>query len=183
MPQGAGEGIIDGRTDQVDGSGVDEWLAGLNDDEVQFSLVKMTMGDRESKRPKFVLVTWIGPSVGVMKKAKVSIHKSSVKEFVGVRRSLPASRLRSPLTPAPRCARSKSTARSRRTTRSCSPLTRCGRRSSPRWVPTTTWAPTRAESKPTTCRSSRTSRRKPRRRTSRRRRRRPSAAWCLTRAR
>ena len=90
MPQGAGEGIIDGRTDQVDGSGVDEWLAGLNDDEVQFSLVKMTMGDRESKRPKFVLVTWIGPSVGVMKKAKVSIHKSSVKEFVGVRRSLPA---------------------------------------------------------------------------------------------
>lgn len=83
MPTGKGNGAIDGRTDQIDGEGIEEWHAALSEDDVQFSLVKMTMGDRESKRPKFVLVSWIGANVGVMKKAKVSIHKASVKEFVG----------------------------------------------------------------------------------------------------
>lgn len=83
VPKAKGAAPIDGRTDQIDGSGVDEWLANLNDDEVQFSLLKMTMGDRESKRPKFVMVTWIGPSVGVMKKAKAGMHGGTVKEFVG----------------------------------------------------------------------------------------------------
>ena len=83
VPVGKGAGPIDGRTDQIDGAGVDEWLGNLKDDEVQFSLVKMTMGDRESKRPKFVMVSWIGPSVGIMKKAKVAIHGASVKEFIG----------------------------------------------------------------------------------------------------
>lgn len=85
VPECEGEGHIDGRTDGEGGPGIDEWHAHLKDDEVQFTLIKFIMGDRESKRPKFILVTWIGPSVGVMKKAKVSIHKSSVKDFVGVR--------------------------------------------------------------------------------------------------
>jgi hypothetical protein len=83
VPKAKGAAPIDGRTDQIDGTGVDEWLANLNDDEVQFSLLKMTMGDRESKRPKFVMVTWIGASVGVMKKAKAGMHGGTVKEFVG----------------------------------------------------------------------------------------------------
>ena len=83
VPVGKGAGPIDGRTDQIDGAGVDEWLSHLKDDEVQFSLLKMTMGNRESKRPKFVMVSWIGPSVGIMKKAKVAIHGASVKEFIG----------------------------------------------------------------------------------------------------
>lgn len=83
VPKAKGQGPIDGRTDQIDGSGVDEWLSNLNEDEVQFSLLKMTMGDRESKRPKFVMVTWIGPSVGVMKKAKAGMHGATVKEFIG----------------------------------------------------------------------------------------------------
>ena len=61
----------------------DDWLATLKDDEVIFSLLKMTMGDRESKRPKFVMVTWIGTSVGVMSKAKAGMHGATVKEFIG----------------------------------------------------------------------------------------------------
>lgn len=85
VPQSCGEMAIDGRTDGEGGPGIDEFLANLKDDEVQFGMIKFTMGDRESKRPKFVMVAWIGPSVGVMKKAKVSIHKASVKEFFGVR--------------------------------------------------------------------------------------------------
>ena len=55
MPQGAGEGIIDGRTDQVDGSGVDEWLAGLNDDEVQFSHER-TFEERNAELLKHAVV-------------------------------------------------------------------------------------------------------------------------------
>ena len=85
VPQCEGNGVIDGRTDGEGGPGIDEWHSHLSDDEVQFALIKFIMGDRESKRPKFVFVSWIGPNVGVMKKAKVSIHKASVKEFIGVR--------------------------------------------------------------------------------------------------
>ena len=85
VPHCEGNGVIDGRTDGEGGPGIDEWHSHLSDDEVQFALLKFIMGDRESKRPKFVFISWIGPNVGVMKKAKVSIHKASVKEFIGVR--------------------------------------------------------------------------------------------------
>ena len=33
-----------------------------------------------SKRAKFALLTWIGPAVGALKKAKVSTDKAFVKE-------------------------------------------------------------------------------------------------------
>ena len=37
-----------------------------------------------SKRAKFVLVTWIGPSVSVMKKAKMSTDKAVIKDVIQV---------------------------------------------------------------------------------------------------
>ena len=80
VPQTKGTAPIDTEHSE----GFDEWHAALKEDEVQFSLVRVVMGDRESKRPKFVFVSWVGSTVSVMKKAKVSIHKSSVKEFIGV---------------------------------------------------------------------------------------------------
>ena len=88
VPQGHGELPIDGRSEEMGGeghAGMAEFKEHLKDDEVQFAMLKMVMGDRESRRPKFIFVTWIGGSVGVMKKAKVSIHKASVKEFLGVK--------------------------------------------------------------------------------------------------
>ena len=39
-----------------------------------------------SKRAKFVLVTWIGPSVSVMKKAKMSTDKAVIKDVIQVSR-------------------------------------------------------------------------------------------------
>ena len=38
-----------------------------------------------SKRSRFVLVTWVGHNVSVMKKAKMSTDKLLVKEIVQVR--------------------------------------------------------------------------------------------------
>lgn len=43
------------------------------------------MGDEMSKRKKFLFITWIGPSVGVMKRAKMSTDKAKMKEILAVR--------------------------------------------------------------------------------------------------
>jgi hypothetical protein len=46
--------------------------------------VRLFTGDELSKRAKFAFVTWIGGSVGALKRAKVSIDKTLVKEVVTV---------------------------------------------------------------------------------------------------
>ncbi len=38
-----------------------------------------------SKRAKFVLVTWVGPTVSVMKKAKMSTDKALMKDVIQVK--------------------------------------------------------------------------------------------------
>nr|CAD7207172.1 unnamed protein product [Timema douglasi] len=40
------------------------------------------MGDEMSKRQKFLFLTWVGPSVGVIKRAKMSTDKAMVKEII-----------------------------------------------------------------------------------------------------
>lgn len=42
-------------------------------------------GDEMSKRSKFVLVTWVGQNVSVMKKAKMSTDKALMKDIIQVR--------------------------------------------------------------------------------------------------
>jgi hypothetical protein len=42
------------------------------------------MGDEMSKRQKFLFLTWVGPSVGVIKRAKMSIDKAMVKDIIVV---------------------------------------------------------------------------------------------------
>jgi len=42
----------------------------------------VTTGDSESKRAKFVFVSWVGTGVGALAKAKVSVHKANVKEVI-----------------------------------------------------------------------------------------------------
>lgn len=44
----------------------------------------MITGDELSKRAKFAFVTWIGPSVSALKRARVSIDKALVKEVISV---------------------------------------------------------------------------------------------------
>ncbi|EUC66843.1 cofilin/tropomyosin-type actin-binding protein [Rhizoctonia solani AG-3 Rhs1AP] len=38
--------------------------------------------DKESKREKFILVTWIGKGVGGIRKGKVSVHAADVKKVL-----------------------------------------------------------------------------------------------------
>ena len=61
----------------------EQWRGLLKDTEIQFSLVRIIMGDAESRRPKFVFVTWLGTSVGVMARSRGGTHKDGIKSVVG----------------------------------------------------------------------------------------------------
>ena len=61
--------------------GLDELGANFADDESAFAFLRITTGDEESKRAKFVLVSWCGENVGALARAKMSVHKASVKEI------------------------------------------------------------------------------------------------------
>ena len=63
------------------GSGVEyqEFLDQCGDDERVYSYLRFETGDEMSRRKKFAFVTWIGPSVSPLKKAKVSTDKAFVK--------------------------------------------------------------------------------------------------------
>ena len=49
------------------------------DDDRVYAYLRFETGDEMSRRKKFAFVTWIGPSVSPLKKAKVSTDKAFVK--------------------------------------------------------------------------------------------------------
>jgi len=51
-------------------------------DDRGFGYIRIKTGDEMSKRAKFVLVTWVGPGVSVMKKAKMSTDKALMKDII-----------------------------------------------------------------------------------------------------
>lgn len=53
---------------------------------MKFSLFfRIQMGDEMSKRRKFLFLTWIGPEVGVIQRAKMSTDKAIIKDVINVR--------------------------------------------------------------------------------------------------
>ncbi|CAB3370765.1 coactosin-like protein [Cloeon dipterum] len=66
----------------VKGEGFDDFRAQFTDDERAFAYLRLQMGDEMSKRKKFLFITWIGPAVGVMKRAKMSTDKAKMKEIL-----------------------------------------------------------------------------------------------------
>lgn len=46
-----------------------------------YAYVRFETGDEMSRRAKFAFITWIGPSVSPLKKAKVSTDKAFVKKL------------------------------------------------------------------------------------------------------
>lgn len=62
--------------------GLSELKQQLKDDEVMFAILRIGAEDRKealtSVRQKFMMVTWIGPQVGIMKKAKVGPQREEL---------------------------------------------------------------------------------------------------------
>ena len=55
----------------------------LDDDRI-YGYIRVECGDEMSRRAKFAFITWIGPSVSALKKAKVSTDKAFVKQICNV---------------------------------------------------------------------------------------------------
>ena len=56
----------------------------MDDAEVCYALLRVgNTRDQESKTSKFVMITWVGPSVGGMQRGRVAGHKPDVKELIG----------------------------------------------------------------------------------------------------
>ncbi|KAJ2963227.1 hypothetical protein NQZ79_g1717 [Umbelopsis isabellina] len=81
-------GLASGKPDrlQVSGKGsggLSEFVQQLQADTAGWGYVRMNMSNDEySQRVKFVLVPWCGEAVGVMKRARLSIQISEVKNVV-----------------------------------------------------------------------------------------------------
>ncbi|KAK4700016.1 hypothetical protein P7C70_g6235, partial [Phenoliferia sp. Uapishka_3] len=63
--------------------GLEELKPLLKEDNASFAYVRISYAnDKESQRAKFIFVTWIGPSCKVMRKAKISVQSSDVKQVL-----------------------------------------------------------------------------------------------------
>ncbi|KAI9202860.1 uncharacterized protein BJ171DRAFT_162676 [Polychytrium aggregatum] len=63
--------------------GLDELREHLKPEKASFGYLRMTIGNDElSLRQKFVLISWCGPQVKVMRKAKLAVHIADVKGII-----------------------------------------------------------------------------------------------------
>jgi len=62
--------------------GIPELVNQLNDDESFYAYLRVVTGDNESRRTKFVFLSWCGPNVGALKRAKMSVHKADIKKVL-----------------------------------------------------------------------------------------------------
>lgn len=68
--------------------GLGELVGQFQDAEAQYAFLRVVSGDAESRRAKFVLISWCGEGVGALKRAKMSVHKASVKTVFKVSKSI-----------------------------------------------------------------------------------------------
>lgn len=64
------------------GTCFDEFKDQFTDNERAFGYIRIQMGDEMSKRKKFLFLTWIGPDVGVIQRAKMSTDKAIIKDVL-----------------------------------------------------------------------------------------------------
>ncbi|ORX92109.1 actin depolymerizing protein [Basidiobolus meristosporus CBS 931.73] len=63
--------------------GLSEFVDNLEPDQAAFGYLRMVISNDElSQRVKFVFVSWCGPAVKVMRKAKLSVHVSGVRQVL-----------------------------------------------------------------------------------------------------
>lgn len=64
--------------------GHSEMTSFCREDEVLFLFLRLMDGDKESKRVKFVFITFVGEHVGGMPRGRVGSHMSNIKPLFGV---------------------------------------------------------------------------------------------------
>ncbi|XP_038218312.1 coactosin-like protein isoform X1 [Zerene cesonia] len=64
------------------GSDFTEFRTQFSDDERAFGYLRLQMGDEMSKRKKFMFMTWVGPNVSVINRAKMSTDKAIIKDII-----------------------------------------------------------------------------------------------------
>ncbi|XP_046387025.1 coactosin-like protein [Ischnura elegans] len=64
------------------GTNFDDFRSQFGEGDRAFGYVRIQMGDEMSKRKKFLLITWVGPSVGVINRAKMSTDKAIIKDIL-----------------------------------------------------------------------------------------------------
>ncbi|XP_059055668.1 coactosin-like protein isoform X1 [Achroia grisella] len=64
------------------GSDFTEFRTQFSDDDRAFGYLRLQMGDEMSKRKKFMFVTWVGPNVSVINRAKMSTDKAIIKDII-----------------------------------------------------------------------------------------------------
>lgn len=67
------------------GSDFSEFKDQFAENERAFGYIRVQCGDEMSKRQKFLFLTWVGPSVSVIQRAKMSTDKSLIKDIIKVR--------------------------------------------------------------------------------------------------
>ncbi|XP_022103387.1 coactosin-like protein [Acanthaster planci] len=72
-----------GKLIDITATGVDyqEFLELMQDDERIYGFVRYETGDEMSKRAKFAFITWIGPAVSSLQRARVSTDKAFIKDI------------------------------------------------------------------------------------------------------
>jgi len=63
--------------------GLDELLSHLKPDQVQYGLYRTTDTVDNTVAVKFVLILWVGESVAVTRKARITTHKGELTSFIG----------------------------------------------------------------------------------------------------
>ncbi|KAJ8979434.1 hypothetical protein NQ317_003213, partial [Molorchus minor] len=66
------------------GEDFEKFRAQFNENERAFGYIRIQTGDELSKRQKFLFITWVGASVSVLQRAKMSTDKSVIKIIFAV---------------------------------------------------------------------------------------------------
>lgn len=66
------------------GSDFEKFRDEFGENERAFGYIRLQTGDEMSKRQKFILITWVGPSVSVIQRAKMSTDKALIKSVITV---------------------------------------------------------------------------------------------------
>jgi len=64
------------------GTSFEEFREQFSETERAFGYIRLQTGDELSKRQKFLFVTWVGPGVSVIQRAKMSTDKSIIKNII-----------------------------------------------------------------------------------------------------